>query len=141
MIFFLFKAAIPPFLAALASLVARRWGPTVGGLFMGLPWMTGPILLFLGLDKGGQFAVDACTGIQLGVLCISAYVFAYAALTSAASWPVCLAAGTAAFAGGTAILQHVSMPLLPATALAAAGLLGTYRLLPRPRSAPTRSPA
>ena len=56
---FLLKIAVPPILVALMSLAARRWGPTVGGLLMGLPWMTGPVLFFLGLDKGGEFAVAA----------------------------------------------------------------------------------
>ena len=78
---FLLKIALPPILVAVMSLAARRWGPTFGGLVMGLPWMTGPVLFFLGLDKGEEFAVAACAGIELGVLCICAFMLAYAAMS------------------------------------------------------------
>ncbi len=97
MLFFLLKIAVPPILVALMSLAARRWGPTVGGLLMGLPWMTGPVLFFLGLDKGGEFAVAACSGIQLGVVCICAFMLAYSATSIVAPWPFCLVAATIAF--------------------------------------------
>ncbi len=40
----LLKLTVTPILVALVSIAARRWGPTIGGLIMGLPWMTGPIL-------------------------------------------------------------------------------------------------
>ena len=60
----LLKIAVPPLLVAIASLAARWWGPTVGGMLVGMPWMTGPVLFFLALDKGTDFAVGACTGIR-----------------------------------------------------------------------------
>ena len=44
---FILKIAVTPLLVAAVSLAARRWGPTVGGLVMGLPWFTGPVLLVL----------------------------------------------------------------------------------------------
>ena len=87
MLFFLLKIAVPPVLVAAMSLAARRWGPTVGGLLMGLPWMTGPILFFLALDNGGEFAVAACAGIQLGVICIYAFILAYAATPGGSGLP------------------------------------------------------
>ena len=79
---FLLKIAVPPFLVAAMSLAARWWGPTIGGLLLGMPWMTGPVLFFLALDKGEDFAVGACAGIELGVVCVamSDIVFAYSRL-------------------------------------------------------------
>ncbi len=132
MMFFLLKIAVPPALVAVMSLAARRWGPTFGGLIMGLPWMTGPVLFFLALDKGEQFAVDSCTGIEIGVVCISAFMLAYAAMTSFARWPLCLAAAVAAFAGTGWLTQGVAMPMWAATAAALASLALAYVLLPRP---------
>ena len=38
-------------LVAIISLVSRWSGPTIGGLLMGLPWMTGPLLIFLALVR------------------------------------------------------------------------------------------
>jgi hypothetical protein len=132
--FFLLKVAVPPILVAAMSLAARRWGPTVGGLLMGLPWMTGPVLFFLGLDKGGEFAVAASAGIELGVVCICAFMLAYAAVSLIAPWPFCLAAATLAFWIVGGIVQSEPIPLLPAAAAALAALVATYFLLPRPRA-------
>ena len=96
----LLKIAVSPILVAVVSLAARWWGPTIGALLMGLPWLTGPVLYFLAMDKGVEFGVAACTGIELGVVCICAFMLAYGAATAFAPWPVCLAAAAAAFAGG-----------------------------------------
>lgn len=46
----LLKLTLAPLLVALATLVARRWGPKVGGIVVGLPLSTGPIFLFLAID-------------------------------------------------------------------------------------------
>src|SRR5215470_1964855 len=138
--FFLLKVAVPPILVAAMSLAARRWGPTVGGLLMGLPWMTGPVLFFLGLDKGGEFAVAASAGIELGVVCICAFMLAYAAVSLIAPWPFCLAAATLAFWIVGGIVQSEPIPLLPAAAAALAALVATYYLLPRPRTPGSPAP-
>ena len=68
----LLKLAVPPVLVAVISLAARAWGPTVGALLMGLPWLTGPVLFFLTLEKGADFGVGASAGILLGVVCLTA---------------------------------------------------------------------
>jgi len=128
---FLLKIALPPVLVALMTLATRVWGPTVGGLLLGLPWMTGPVLFYLARDKGMAFAVGACTGIELGVVCICAYLLAYGLMTTLASWPLCLAAAAAAFAGSAWGLQDLALPLWAAAGLAAAGLLTTALLMPR----------
>lgn len=137
---FLLKIAVPPILVALMSLAARRWGPTVGGLLIGLPWMTGPVLFFLGLDKGGEFAVAACAGIQLGVVCICAFMLAYAGVSLLAPWPFCLVAATFAFWLVGWIVQGEPIPLLPAAAAALASIVSTYYLLPWPRAAAAPAP-
>jgi hypothetical protein len=131
----LFKIAIPPVLVALMSLAARRWGPTVGGLLMGLPWMTGPVLIFLGLDKGATFAIAACTGVELGAVSISAFVLGYAVASRVAPWPVALAAAVTTFATAAWSLQSLDVALWQAALFAGSALLATSLLLPRPRTA------
>jgi hypothetical protein len=128
----LLKLAGPPVLVAAISLAARLWGPTVGALLMGLPWLTGPVLFFLALDKGEAFGVAACTGIELGVVCICAFVLAYGVASAVAPWPVCLAAAAGAFAACAWATQDIAIDLLTAAAVAAASLVLTYLLLPRP---------
>ena len=132
---FLLKIAVPPFLVAAMSLAARWWGPTIGGLLLGMPWMTGPVLFFLALDKGEEFAVGACAGIELGVVCVAAFMVAYGAVSSFARWPASLAAAAAAFAASALAISDVALTLPAAAAWAAASLIVAYLLLPRPRAA------
>ena len=95
---FLLKIAITPLLVAAVSLAARWWGPTVGGILMGLPWFTGPTLFVLVQDKGTDFGAAACIGIQLGVVCLSAYMLTYGLISLVARWHLCLLGAIAAFA-------------------------------------------
>jgi hypothetical protein len=132
---FLIKVAVPPLLVAAMSVAARRWGPTFGGLLMGLPWMTGPVLFFLTLDKGAAFGAAASIGVELGVVCICAFMLGYGALTALAPWPVCLGAAAAAFAGTAWATRAFEPTLAQAGVAAATGLALTYLLLPRPRAA------
>ena len=134
MLLLLLKIALPPILVAIMSLVARWWGPTIGGLLMGLPWMTGPVLVFLALDKGVEFAVEACTGIELGVICVAAFMLAYAAASTFTRWPASVAAGAAAFGASALAMRDVALTLPEAAAVASASLVLAYLVLPRPRA-------
>ena len=136
MLLFLLKIALPPILVAVMSLAARWWGPNVGGLLMGLPWMTGPVLFFLALDKGDAFGVGACIGIEIGVVCICAYMLAYAGLAAFAAWPLCLAAAATAFLATALAVHGLDVSLMAAAAAAAASLAVTLMILPRPRAPP-----
>ncbi|EPO5264916.1 hypothetical protein [Providencia rettgeri] len=49
---FVFKIVITPLLLLTASLAARRWGESIGGLIVGLPLTSGPISFFFALEYG-----------------------------------------------------------------------------------------
>jgi hypothetical protein len=139
---FLLKIAVTPLLVAGVALAARWWGPTVGGILMGLPWFTGPVLFILILDQGIDFGVAACLGVMIAVTCISGFMLAYGLVAAVAGWPASLAAGAAAFFGGAAamsdpatlasILPAALPPLWAAAGLGAASLCAVLALLPRP---------
>jgi hypothetical protein len=141
---FLLKIVITPLLVAAVSLAARWWGPTVGGILMGLPWFTGPTLFILVHDKDAAFGVAACAGVELGVVCVSAYVLAYGLTSMRAGWPWSLAAGIGAFAACAWAVQDPALlavltrglvaPLWGAAGLALVSLGITYALLPVPRT-------
>ena len=129
----LLKVALPMTLVAIISLASRWFGPTIGGLLMGLPWMTGPLLIFLAIDKGEAFAADACAGIELGIVCVAAFMLAYGAVSTFVRWPASVAAGAAAFAASAVAIKDAALTLPQAAAAASVSLLVTYLLLPRPR--------
>ena len=130
----LVKISVPPVLVALMSLAARRWGPTFGGLIMGLPWMTGPVLFFLGYDKGIDYLVAATRGVELAVWGMGAYILLFG-LASRLPWPMALAAAIAGYVGVGLVTQNIDMPLWLVTAIAVLVLFATNFLLPRPETA------
>jgi hypothetical protein len=93
----LLKLTLAPVLVAAATLVARKWGPRVGGLLMGLPLTTGPIFLLLAIEQGPHFAAGTAVGILFGVVGLAAFAMAYAVVSSVTGWIACLAFATAAF--------------------------------------------
>jgi hypothetical protein len=141
----LLKIAVTPLLVAAVSLAARWWGPTVGGILMGLPWFTGPTLYILILDRGIEFGVVACAGVLIGVVCVAAFIVAYGVAALVAGWQWCLPAASAAFlASAWATSDPNLLPRLafgaagqlwPAAAAATASLVVALALLPRPRLA------
>jgi hypothetical protein len=131
---FSLKIAVPPLLVALVSIAARRWGTTFGGLIMGLPWMTGPVLFFLAIDKGERFAADACTGIELGVVGIALYVLAYGAFARVGGWSLSLPLAATAFAATAWLINDLKLALSLAAAIGAASLVLVFFLLPKPRA-------
>lgn len=138
----LLKLTVTPVLVGIMSLAVRYWGPVAASILMGLPWMTGPILFLLGLEKGNGWVAATSIGVQLGVVALAAYVWAYAAMARRNGWVASLAVGTTAFVIVAAGAQHLPVEAEVATALAAASLLVAYGLIaiPKDARAPGRLP-
>ncbi len=128
---FLFKLILTPVLVALMSLAARAWGPTVGGLLMGLPWMTGPILFFLGLEKGEPFVARAGVGALLGTMGIAAFLLAFITAGRRLGWFPSLAIAMATYILTGLVTSRLAPPLPVAAFAAAASLVLVYALIPR----------
>ena len=82
----LLKLTLSPSLVAVATLVARRWGPTAGGILIGFPLSTGPIFLFLAIEHGLDFAERAVVGILSGLVGLAAFALIYAAVSRRIGW-------------------------------------------------------
>lgn len=128
------KVLLAPSFVVCASLIARRYGPTVGGLIAGLPVVAGPILLAYALAHGRSFAAAAASGTLLGLISLIAFVVVYARLAGRLFWGASMVAGWLAFALATAGFSTLSIPAGAALALACAGLLAGLAALPRARS-------
>ncbi len=128
---FLLKITITPALVALMSLAARRWGPIIGGLIMGLPWMTGPILFFLGLEHGETYAAQAAIGVLLGATGIAGYLVVYALTARHGRWPLSLGFASLAYAATGYLLNGLNLGLWLAAASGALSLCAAFLLIPR----------
>ncbi len=132
---FVLKITLTPILVALVSLAARRWGPTFGGLIMGLPWMTGPILFFLGLDHGEKFVADTAVGTLLGTVGLASFAFAFSTVARRAAWPLSLLAGFLAYGIVGYSLSGHGLSLWAAAAIGSLALATSYLLItPAPDS-------
>ncbi len=108
---FLFKVILTPALIGIASLVGRRWGPAVSGWLIGLPFTSGPIVLFLALGHGPAFARLAAIGTLTGLVSQALFCLAYAWMAAYFPWPQALVGGIFAFAGATAVFQGFRLTL------------------------------
>jgi len=129
------KLLLAPSFVVGASLVARRFGPRVGGLVAGLPVVAGPVLLAYALAHGRGFAAGAAAGTLLGLVSLIAFVVVYSRLARRVAWSVSMLVGWLAFAAGTVVFSALSPPLGVALGLAAIALALGLAWLPRPLAA------
>ena len=134
------KLVLTPALIAVATLIGRRFGPSISGWLVGLPFTSGPVSLFLAFEQGTTFAAAAAAGSIAGVAASAVFAVAYAAMARRFRWPASLAVASAAFAVAVTALH--AMPLgsglpLPLLALYAGGVtaaIAGIRLIPPPRA-------
>ena len=128
----LLKLTITPLLVAGMSLAARRFGPTLGGLIMGLPWMTAPVLFFLGLERGDVYLAQSAYGALLAVPSIAAFALSYAAISRKQKWPLSLLAAAVTFAISGWAIARLSVEATIAAALGIAALLAAHAAIAKP---------
>ena len=119
------KLVLTPALIAAATLVGRRFGPSISGWLVGLPFTSGPVSLFLALEQGTGFAAAAAAGSIGGVAASAVFAVAYAAMARRFGWPVSLTVASLAFA--VAVIALRALPLgswdLPVRMVVATGLV------------------
>ena len=126
------KVILTPFLIGGASLAARRWGPAVAGSLVGLPLTSGPVILFVALEQGTDFAMDVGLAVLSGGFALCAFAIAYARGAAAGMPPARTAlVASLVYVGGAIILDVVEPRTLPNLVVAVGLTLGfTLQLLP-----------
>ncbi|HEY9288533.1 MAG TPA: hypothetical protein VIT43_11000 [Candidatus Dormibacteraeota bacterium] len=126
------KLVLTPVLIAGATLVGRRWGPSLSGWLVGLPFTSGPVVFFLGLEHGTGFAATAALGVVLGVTSQAVFGLAYIRIAVGRGWLPRVVWGTVAFAMATITFALIQMPEWLEPLLVAASLLLAIRFAGRP---------
>ncbi len=133
------KLTLTPLLIAGASLAARRWGPSIGGWLVALPFTSGPIAFFVALDHGTAFAAGLALGSLGGLAAIAVYCFAYWSVARRRPPGYAFAAGAVAFGlAGLAIQPTLDMSLWIVLAIVLVLLGGVVAFLPSTRGAHVR---
>jgi hypothetical protein len=97
-------------LIAVASWIGKRWGPAAGGWFVALPLISGPVVLTFALERGPQFARQACIGSILATISLSAFALSYAWCARKAGWLASAALACVLFVASTWALQRFRAP-------------------------------
>ncbi len=111
----LLKLTLVPALIAGVTLGARRWGPRLGGLLVGLPVVAGPTLCFYAIEQGNAFASEAAGGTLLSLVALTAFCVVYAHACRRRSVAVSLVAAYTAWGAAAVLLERV--PVSPWVAL------------------------
>jgi len=110
--FLAIKLVSVPIFIWVVSTVARRWGHSIGGLVLGLPLTSGPVLFFLSLEQGNVFASGAALGTLMGLVPLAASCLVFSLLSFRTGWRASLLACCLTFFAVAFILNYVSAPLL-----------------------------
>jgi hypothetical protein len=124
------KIVLTPLLIGAVTLLARHWGPGIGGTVAGLPLTSTPVSIFLALEQGPAFAATAAAGTLLGLVSQAALCLAYSWTARRAPWWASAAAGVGCFVVATLVLEHVSLSVEIIFALVCALLLLVASVIP-----------
>ena len=133
----LLKLTLTPLLIGGASLASRRWGPAVAGWIVALPLTSGPVLFFVALDHGPEFAAAAAVGTMLGLGAIVAFSLGFAAAASRGPAAALVVAVTCYVVAGFALQAAAGVPLLLLGALVTLAILVTLQVLPPATGGPS----
>jgi len=129
----LMKVGLAPIIIAFVSLAERWFGKGIAGSLLGLPVVSGPLLVCLIFQHGAAFAARAARGSVLGQVALAAFAIAYAYCAQGKGWLLSGTIGIAAyFLASIALLKVSFSPAM--TLVAVCSLLGLILLaFPRPR--------
>ncbi|HEX4986144.1 MAG TPA: hypothetical protein VFV71_08765 [Burkholderiales bacterium] len=94
--------------------------------------MTGPILLFIGIERGPQFAAGAAAGALAGGIAWLGFALGYAWAATRLRWWGALAAGLCAYAAVAMVVVAAAPPFAVVALLVVAGIALAPRGFPRP---------
>lgn len=128
----LVKVTLMPVVIGLVTLVSRRWGNKAGGLIASMPWIAGPILLFLILEHGKNFGIQAVPGILTGILSLIGFCYCYARLAPylAGLWALLLS--YLVFVLIALLFTAINLDLLTSYGVVMGSVLLTLRFFPTP---------
>lgn len=99
-----------PLVITIVSHATKKWGHTIAGIISCLPWVAGPILAFIAIEQGSDFAAHTIPGVMIGILGWLSFCFIYALMGRRYSPLLCCTGGYAAY-----ILVVLAFKDIPAT--------------------------
>ena len=104
------KLILVPALIGGITLAGRRWGPAVAGWLSGFPVVTGPILLFIGIEQGPVFASGTAAGALAGGIAWVGFALGYAWTAMRYAWYVALFVAMVGWLAIGLLMVHAAPP-------------------------------
>src|SRR5262249_43491315 len=101
------------------------------GWLVGLPLTSAPVVFFLALDHGLNFAAATSIGILTGAISGAAFCLAYSRLAYYWHWPLTVSTSWLVFVAATWLLLPLTLPPIPLFLGLAALLVAILLLMPR----------
>lgn len=125
------KLILVPALIGGITLAGRRWGPAVAGWLSGFPVVTGPILLFIGIEQGATFASATAVGALAGGIAWVGFALGYAWAATKMNWALALATALACWLVAGLVLVYTAPPFAWIVALIVLSIVCVPFLFPR----------
>ena len=124
------KAALTATTVALILAMAQLIGRRAAGLMAGLPTVTGPALIWLALERGADYAIDAATGSIAACALCALFAFTYERVSRRRGVPCALTFATTASLLIALPLQWLASGVLPTLLIAGTASLAVWAAMP-----------
>jgi hypothetical protein len=132
------KLTIVPLFIALITLVGRKWGSSVAGLMGAFPVVAGPIIIFIALEQGSEFAALTSISAISATACLLIFGLVYSWACIRLGWLLALLSALVAWFILALTLAMTKPSLGNALLIAICSLIITPFLLPH--TEPTAPP-
>ena len=130
MILLLLKLSLAPLAVVIGTVAQRRFGHAVGGLIVGLPLASLPLLWMVARQYGSSFASAMTGALLVGSIAEVVVLWLYARLTSRLSPWLALGGALSAFALSAGAVDLLKLSAAVAGTLTALGFVVALRLWP-----------
>jgi uncharacterized membrane protein (GlpM family) len=132
------KLTIVPLFIGLITLAGRKWGSSIAGLMGAFPVVAGPIIIFIALEQGSEFAALTSTSAISATACLLIFGLVYSWACIRLRWIYALLYSLIAWFILAFTLAMTTPSLDIALLIAISSLIMTPLLLPRTK--PTATP-
>ena len=134
------KLFLVPSLICAITLAARRWGPAVGGWLSGFPIVSAPVLFFISVEQGADFAARATAATLSAVPAALIFIMAYAWLATRATWVKSLLGALLVYFMAVGLLYVAAPPVYGSAPVIYAAIWWAPRFFPPTVASPASPP-
>lgn len=124
------KLTIVPIFIGVITLAGRKWGSGVAGLLSAFPVVAGPIVIFIAIEQGVEFATLTSVSVISATACLIIFWFAYSWACIRLSWYLALLCALVVWLFSALTLAQISINLSIALLIAIGSLIIAPFVLP-----------